>query len=446
MIKEVYLSPCAQKQSAVKAAGEKAIGCGHERDVRADGILHKAMRNLRDKAAWAGASRQCLPYLMSVVVVAACTAIGMAMTPSLDEENFAMLYLLGVVFIAARYGRLPSIISCLLSVASYHILVVSPRMIVMKYDNTSLFTFLVMLIVALMMSHFTARIRAQALELDRRVRERTKELAIANESLRCEIEQRLAAEEDLRKVVEELARSNTALQHFARVASHDLQEPLRSMRGFTHLLARRYKGRLDDKADQFIGHIEDCARRMERLIDGILSHARVQSSEQQFEAVDLNEIVKEAMQNLEAAIKDSGAGFISDALPVVKGDELQLIQLFQNLFGNAIKFRSDRKPKIEIECRAIEAKNGGEGTWWIAIRDNGIGFDTRYKDQIFTMFKRLHGNGSYPGSGIGLAICRSIVERHGGKISVDSVVGEGSTFHILLPFAGQEAERTRKAG
>lgn len=380
-----------------------------------------------------------MPYAVSAAVVAISSVIGMHMAPRLDEENFAMLYLLGVVFIAARYGRFPSIFACVLSVLSYQFFVVSPQMILMKHDGTCAFTFFVMLIVALTMSHLTARIRSQSQELDQRVRERTNELAEANHALTAALKQQLRAEEGLRGAVEELARSNTALCHFARIASHDLQEPLRSMRGFTQLLARRYKGSLDDKADQFIEHIEDCAYRMERLIEGILSHARVQGSEQQYTTVDLNAILEEAMQNLEVAMKESGAEIKKDELPVVKGDPLQLVQLFQNLLGNAVKFRGEKPPVLEIRCTpgAADENNFGnpnaDPEWHISVSDNGIGFDTSYAEEIFGMFKRLHGRGAYPGSGIGLAICKTIVERHGGRIWVESREDHGSTFHFTMP-------------
>ncbi len=385
-----------------------------------------------------------LPYAVAISVTFLCTAVGIMLTPYVDEENFCMLYLLGVVLVSCRYGRGASLFTCLLSVVSYDFFVVSPHYTLMRYETPCLLTFIAMIVVALTMSGLTARIKQHARELDVRVKERTHELAVANEALRIEVASRAKAEERLKEAVEELARSNTALAQFAKIASHDLQEPLRSLRGLTDLLSRRYVGKLDAKADEFLGHITDCGKRMERIVESVLSHARIQGCDRPFSNINLNDSVKEAMQNLEVSIKESGAKITVDELPMVKGDALQLVQLFQNFLANAIKFRREEPLRVKIYC----AKSVGSDEsaayldadddlpkefWHISIRDNGTGFESRHTNDVFTMFKRLHSGQIYAGTGIGLAICKSIVERHGGNIWVDTMKNGGSTFHFTLP-------------
>lgn len=385
-----------------------------------------------------------LPYVIALLVTGSCTAVGIAMSPYVDEENFCMLYLLGVVLVSCRYGRWASLFTCVLSVASYFFFVVSPHFTIIKYDGSCALTFVALIVVALTMSGLTDRVKQHASELDAKVRERTHELAVANEALKVEIASRATAEERLQGAVEELARSNTALAQFAKIASHDLQEPLRSLRGFTDLLTRRYEGKLDERADEYIEFINDCGRRMERIVESVLSHARVQGCDRPFQTVDLNDSLKEAMQNLEVAIKESGATIMVDKLPTVKGDALQLVQLFQNFLGNAIKFRRDEPLKVKISCASsigldeiatyMEHEEGMPPAYWhLSIRDNGTGFESRHTNDVFTMFKRMHSGQVYSGTGIGLAICKAIVERHGGAIWVNTIKNGGSTFHFTIP-------------
>lgn len=396
-----------------------------------------------------------LPYVVAVSIVLLCTLVGIAMTPYVDEENFCMLYLLGVVLVSCRFGLGASLLTVLLSVISYDFFVVSPHYTLMRYETPCLLTFVAMLVVALTMSGLTARIKQHARQLDVRVKERTYELAIANEALKVEVASRTKAEERLKEAVEELARSNTALAQFAKIASHDLQEPLRSLRGFTDLLTRRYEGKLDTKADEFIQHINDCGKRMERIIEGVLSHARVQGSDRPFSTVNLNDSVKEAMQNLEVAIKESGANISVDELPTVKGDALQLVQLFQNFLANAIKFRREEPLRVKISCAEsvgcdelaayIDVDDDLPRAFWhITVRDNGTGFESRHKKDVFTMFKRVHSGQVYAGTGIGLAICKAIVERHGGNIWVDTMKNGGSTFHFTMPIMTECEQSTEE--
>jgi len=233
--------------------------------------------------------------------------------------------------------------------------------------------------------------------------------------------------EQLQKSNRELERSNSELQQFAYVASHDLQEPLRMVRSYTGLLARRYQGKLDADADEFIAYAVDGARRMQELINDLLRYSRVETTGKDFTATDFEAILARTLTTLGLAIQESGARVCHEPLPTVSADEVQLGQLFQNLIGNGIKYRREGPLEIDVACRL-------EGSHWLfSVRDNGIGIEPQYYERIFTIFQRLHTREQYPGSGIGLAICKKIVERHGGKIWVESELGKGTTFYFTLP-------------
>jgi len=234
-------------------------------------------------------------------------------------------------------------------------------------------------------------------------------------------------EEVLLRQAEELARSNAELQEFAKIAAHDLQEPLRAVQGFVELLARRYKGKLDKDADRFMRFIEDAVHRMIELIQGVLEHSGIGSKGKLVPNVDCAAVLGEVTANLTAAIQESDAQVTWEELPPVTANRLQMVQLFQNLISNAIKFRGPNPPQIHISAEKKESN------WVFAVRDNGIGIDERYRKQIFGMFTRLHGKTAYPGTGIGLAICKKIVEYHSGSIWVESQPGLGSTFFFTLP-------------
>lgn len=237
---------------------------------------------------------------------------------------------------------------------------------------------------------------------------------------------RVRAEESLKRHAADLARSNQDLEQFAYVASHDLQEPLRAVAGCLEILERRYRDQLEDRARELIRHAVDGAKRMQALIDGLLAFSRV-GRQGEFTEVNLNEVLASALKNLSVSIEETGARISLAELPVIHGEFLQLALLFQNLIGNAIKFRGEAPPEIQV---AAEKK---EGFWEISVRDNGIGVDPRYFERIFAIFQRLHTRREYPGTGIGLAICKKIVERHGGKIGVESAPGQGSTFRCSFP-------------
>jgi PAS domain S-box-containing protein len=242
-----------------------------------------------------------------------------------------------------------------------------------------------------------------------------------------DITNRKIAEAHLLQKVKELNRSNEELDQFASIASHDLQEPLRMVASYTQLLSKRYTGKLDSDADEFIAFAVDGANRMQRLIQDLLAYSRVGTKGTELLDTSSEEALEHALGNLRGAIKDSGALVTHDALPQVLADEMQLIQLFQNLVGNGIKYQNPGIPRVHVS-----ANRNGEKKWLFSVKDNGLGIDSQYFERIFGMFQRLHKREEFAGTGIGLAICKKIVERHGGSISVESHLGQGSTFRFAL--------------
>ena len=242
-----------------------------------------------------------------------------------------------------------------------------------------------------------------------------------------DITSRKKAESELRAAHDELTRSNAELEQFAYVASHDLQEPLRMVSSYTQLLGKRYGERLEGDAKEFMAFVIEGAGRMRQLIDDLLAYSRVGTRGKGFRQVKLESVIERASVNLRAALEESGAELTHDPLPVVQADESQLVQLFQNLIGNAVKFHGAAVPKIHVS--AVEK----EQEWEVAVTDNGIGVEPQYFERIFMVFQRLHDRGQYPGTGIGLAICKKVVERHGGRLWVESEPGKGSSFHFTLP-------------
>ncbi|MEH1937355.1 MAG: GAF domain-containing protein [Nostoc sp.] len=240
---------------------------------------------------------------------------------------------------------------------------------------------------------------------------------------------------------QELARSNAELEQFAYVASHDLQEPLRMVTSYLQLLERRYKNQLDANADQFITYAVDGAGRMQTLINDLLNYSRVSSRGQPFMLVDCSVVLEQAIANLQIAIADSRAIVTHNPLPEVMADTTQLIQVFQNLIANAIKFCRHQQPRIHIGVARADVNLDAESLnvipsvdeWLFWVRDNGIGLESEYAERIFIIFQRLHRRDKYPGTGIGLAICKKIIERHGGRIWVESKPGQGSTFYFTIP-------------
>jgi signal transduction histidine kinase len=268
------------------------------------------------------------------------------------------------------------------------------------------------------------KITSKAIE-DEKVR--VKELNTFNVGLQNEIEHRIKTEKALKEATVKLTSSNTDLQQFAYVASHDLQEPLRAVSGFLTLIMSKHKGKLDPETESWINHAVEGSQRMRSLINDLLVYARVESRGKALAEIDCNAALTLAKKDLAVVLEETEAEIISDNLPRVLGDVGQLGQLLQNLIGNAVKFRGSKKPIVKI---TVEKKNND---WQFAVTDNGIGFDIEHADRIFVIFQRLQGREEYKGTGIGLALCKKIVERHGGRIWAESEKGLGSTFFFTIP-------------
>jgi PAS domain S-box-containing protein len=254
---------------------------------------------------------------------------------------------------------------------------------------------------------------------------------------RKETEDRLATvARQLEHRAAELERSNSDLQEFAYVASHDLSEPLRMVSSYVQLLARRYQDKLDSDAEEFIGFAVDGVNRMQRLIEDLLAYSRTGTAEYRFGSVDVDELVRDTLRGMQTTVTEAGAEVVTGELPELWGDEGQLRQLFQNLIGNGIKFRAKDPPRVEVSAERQERG------WLFRVSDNGIGIDPRHAERIFSVFKRLHGRDEYPGSGIGLSICKRIVERHHGRIWVERSPSGGSSFCFTIP----DREEQRSAG
>jgi len=257
-------------------------------------------------------------------------------------------------------------------------------------------------------------------------------LAIEDITERKRAERELKQAEALKQAVEALELSNRDLEQFAYVASHDLQEPLRMVASFTQLLAKRYQGKLDKDADEFIAYIVAGAERMQVLINDLLTYSRVDTRGESFEPIDSEAAFDQAIANLRVAIEKGEAVITHDPLPPLIADNSQIVRLFQNLLGNAIKFHGKEPPRIHVSARQENNE------WVFSFRDNGIGIAPEYFDRVFVIFQRLHSREEYPGTGTGLAICKRIVERHGGRIWVESELNKGSTFYFAIPPAGDK--------
>lgn len=253
------------------------------------------------------------------------------------------------------------------------------------------------------------------------------ELEDLADALNTMSEQLASARTHLEQANADLVRSNRDLEQYAYVSSHDLQEPLRAVSGFVTLLQQRYQGRLDEKADSYIQAAVDGALRMQMLVNGLLEYSRVGTRGGTPELTKADNVLQAALANLHASIQEADAVVTSDPLPTVCADAAQLMRVFQNLIENAIKFRSDHHPEIHVGA------HHQEGAWLFSVRDNGIGIESQYADRIFVIFQRLHTRNKYPGTGIGLAMCKRIIERHGGQIWLESELGKGSTFYFTLP-------------
>ncbi|MBN1410771.1 MAG: substrate-binding domain-containing protein [Spirochaetales bacterium] len=264
------------------------------------------------------------------------------------------------------------------------------------------------------------QLQDQANRLEEEVKARTKDLTKINTKLEREIRERKRTEEDL-------TRSNADLEQFAYIASHDLQEPLRMVSSYVQLLERRLKNSLDKDSGEFMDFIVDGAKRMQTMISDLLTYSRVTTNQKQFISTDCNQLLEKVVTNIQTMVAETKAKITYSCPITVNADPSQLTQIFQNLIANAVKFHSEKEPRVEIKG---EDKNG---EWIFSVKDNGIGIDEKFKNKIFVMFQRLHTRNEYPGTGIGLAICKKIIERHKGRIWIDSKPGKGSTFYFTIP-------------
>ena len=264
--------------------------------------------------------------------------------------------------------------------------------------------------------------------------QRLKDTLASRDELDREVRERKRAEERLQRTLHELARSNQELEQFAYVASHDLQEPLRKVRTFGDRLVARSTETLDERSLDYLARMQSAAERMQKLIDALLSYSRVSTRGKPFEPLALDEVLRGVLSDLETRIEQCGAEVVAGSLPTLHADAVQMRQLLQNLVGNALKFHHpDRPPRVEVAAEPVSDAFGPRGGWRITVRDNGIGFDADDAARIFEPFHRLHARSRYQGTGIGLAICMKIAQRHGGSMSAAAQPGEGARFEILLP-------------
>jgi signal transduction histidine kinase len=325
------------------------------------------------------------------------------------------------VMLAALWGGFwPGFVATIASALAVDYWLLPPEGMFKYVNNVDLVGQFFFIGMGVLMSGVAARLRFIRNNLETIVNQRTA-------SLRTEMEERKKAEEAVRKTADDLTRSNKDLEQFAYVASHDLQEPLRAVAGFMGLLKKQHAAALSAEAREYIDFAVEGAERMQTLIHDLLAFSRVGTRGGAFVPVDMKDAIAKALANLQAAITESNALVDCADLPVVNADLLQMTQLLQNLIGNAIKFRGQKTPHIKIGARP------SDGRWIFSVSDNGIGIDPQYFDRIFLIFQRLHTRTEYKGTGIGLAVCKKIVERHGGAIWVESKPDEGSTFYFSIP-------------
>lgn len=374
-----------------------------------------------------------MQYLVATVAIIGVSYVCFLMGGSrINQIDAIMLYFATTYLLAYRSTLGPALWASILSLVCFDFFVTPP---IFQFDLAHAFPFGIMLFVILLTNRSTARIRKCANELEDMVKERTAELENSNSRLSEEVLKHKITEDKLRRTVMELGRSNAMLQQFARIASHDLQEPLRAIQGYVGLLNSRYKENLDGNGKEFLDFILDGTKRMESLVKGILEHATVSYSTRKFEIVEVEKALEDACANLQKRIADTGAKITHDKLPYILANRIQLTQLFQNLMANALKFQNgDKTPEIHISCKIEDI------SCVFAVEDNGIGIEHQYQEQIFGMFKRLHSSQDFPGSGLGLAICKAIVDQHNGKIWVESEQGKGARFYFRIPCKSKTIE------
>lgn len=361
-----------------------------------------------------------LNSIFVVVTILFCTLLGLYTSSRVPIANVAMIYLLGVVLVASKCGGRAGLMTCVLSILAFDLFIAEPRYQIGPLDQQLPFTYGVMFLVAYSMNYLTGTIRELLGSLEKRVKERTRELEI-------EVKRRESTEVELTTAVETLIKSNMTLTNFGRLASHDLQEPLRTIEGFSSLMQDRYNDVLDESGQKFLAIINNTARSAGDNIESLLIQARSRAEDKEFTRVDLNRLLDGVLSSLSQALSVSGARVEKDRLPLIWGSEPLLCHLFQNLLENAIKYRGESAPMIQIRYEKVDDRS------LITIVDNGIGFNSRYRKKIFEPFVRVTGREGPSGSGLGLAICKSIVELHGGRIAAHGKPGRGTVVLISLP-------------
>jgi signal transduction histidine kinase len=332
-----------------------------------------------------------------------------------EELSISIFYLLPIIFVAWFTNTKSGVFMSIVSIAIWHI---AGFMIGQTYSHS-----LILYWNSIVQLGFFLIIVLISSALKTEYEKKTNLINKLNDTL-AELKQ---SEEELKQRTKELSESNAELERFAYVAAHDLKGPLLAVEGFIQRLKRRHKDKLDSDAETIIGYAVDGVTRMRTLINDLLAYAKVGTKKDPFKLASVNNIIERALSNIQTDIEEKGAVVTCDVLPDILTDEVQMTQLFQNLIGNGIKFCKDRAPRINISA---EQKNN---EWVFSVRDNGIGIDKKDADRIFDIFQRLHSTAQYPGTGIGLAICKKIAERLGGRIWVESEPGKGSAFNFTIP-------------
>jgi K+-sensing histidine kinase KdpD len=373
-------------------------------------------------------SQEQIGVFAAFVSVALITLVGEILHPYLKYRNICMLYILAVLYVSTKFDWFPSLLTALLSLFAFNYFLDPPRFSLYTVDPQNLLAFSIVMLVSIVMSRRTLVIRRLAGNLEGQVRARTAELEYVNTQLGLEIATRRLNEQVQQEMLKELASRNATLEHFAKLTVHDLREPLRTVVGYGRLLRVRHGANLAAEVSEFLNHFDAGVERMERLIDGIGQLARLNTSSvpTMVPAIDF---VNEALLNLAEPIERQQAVItIGSSLSeqLVLCDCKQMVHVCQNLISNALKF-CRTQPQIAVDCRA------DEGRIVFSVSDNGIGIEPQYKQRLFQLFQRLHSRKEFPGIGLGLVLCKKIVESHGGEIWVESTASGGSCFSFTLP-------------
>ena len=356
------------------------------------------------------------------------TVIGTVLLPYLKHRNICLLYLLAVLYVSSKFDWFPSLLTAFLSLIAYNYFVDPPRFSLYSVDPQTLITFSIVMLIAILISRRTLLIKRLAGNLEDQVQARTQELETVNSQLSLEIAARRHNECVQAEMLNELASRNATLEHFAKLTVHDLREPLRTVVGYGRLLRSRYGGNLAPEVLEFLGHFDGGVERMERLIDGIGELTRLNSSNMPT-LVSAADFVNEALMNLAEPIERKQAVVTvmsSVSEQMVLCDSKQMVHVCQNLVSNALKF-CRTTPHVVIDCRREE------GRVVFTVSDNGIGVDEQYKSRLFQLFQRLHSRKEFPGIGLGLVLCKKIVQNHGGEIWLEATANGGSCFYFTLP-------------